>query len=460
MKTSYCSTLRWLERYRWQFFLVVVIVFCLASQFQFFPVLAIPFTTISASDPAFVLPSTMQVTGNRSSALSSFASFDLFDGYNATNTNNTTTLPAWMTAYFQWQMERMNEIRSANLPWTDQKLLILRCISEDRCGGTSDRLKSIPLFLALAAQSKRLLFIRWNRPFPIEEFLLPTTTFNWSVPESLQSLLDDDQDDTNNTATTSNTGSTSTGTLRHSRVYFDGQNVGKLAASTDDPNMWLVEGNVHLSGSSLYRKIAVKLQPSKPQKLDYTEFYHDLFPRVFRPSPPIHRLVLRVLQELQLQPNRFVVAHYRSKYPGEPYLESGKNGTILQAFCRNAIDCASSLAPGLPVYVAADTAASLLAAQTYSMVSKHRIVSRLDASSNSSNNLSMIAAAEDPPHLNFAQRDTPDAFYSIFVDLWIMAQSKCVAFGAGGFGRFGSLVSFNASCRMPHSKQGKMQSCV
>ena len=155
-----------------------------------------------------------------------------------------------------------------------------------------------------------------------------------------------------------------------------------------------------------------------------------------------------------------MVAHYRSKYPGEPYLESGKNGTILQAFCRNAIDCASSLAPGLPVYVAADTAASLLAAQTYSMVSKHRIVSRLDASSNSSNNLSMIAAAEDPPHLNFAQRDTPDAFYSIFVDLWIMAQSKCVAFGAGGFGRFGSLVSFNASCRMPHSKQGKMQSCV
>jgi hypothetical protein len=61
--------------------------------------------------------------------------------------------------------------------------------------------------------------------------------------------------------------------------------------------------------------------------------------------------------------------------------------------------------------------------------------------------------------LNFAKKEDPSAFFGIFVDLIVMSQSRCVSFGAGGFGRFGSLVSFNASCQIPHILKNRMQTC-
>ena len=141
------------------------------------------------------------------------------------------------------------------------------------------------------------------------------------------------------------------------------------------------------------------------------------------------------------------------------------NRTILEETVANAIQCASSLAPGLPVYVASDTVLSLQAAHRYAASNHHnhtnnrpRVVSHYRGGDSTSSSSPWLPA-EDPPHLNFAQREDPSAFYSIFVDLLIMSQSRCVSFGAGGFGRFGSLVSFNVSCRIPHSKKGKMQHC-
>jgi hypothetical protein len=71
-----------------------------------------------------------------------------------------------------------------------------------------------------------------------------------------------------------------------------------------------------------------------------------------------------------------------------------------------------------------------------------------------------ITLAEDPPHLNFAQPDDVSVFYTIFVDLFLMSYSSCVVYGAGGFGRMGSLVSYRPLCGIPYSvNHGKLQQC-
>jgi hypothetical protein len=457
------------DYHRWHLYLVLVIVFSLVSQWNFAPSII---SSVESSE--FVSPNGNLNVNKESSYL-----------FNTTTTHDDvgnladSSLPQWMKEYFEWHAKRLDEIQKhakegeSAFNWNEQRLLILRCVSEDRCGGTSDRLKSIPLFLALAAKTHRLLFVRWNRPFPLEDFLLPGPFLNWSVPASLHTVLL--KLDNNNHNHNNQTNKTSSSSPR--AVYFDGLKLPKLVAATEDPTIWLVEGNVHVSGTNLYRKLASQLlqtttAPPQAQasssSLDYASFYHELFPSLFVPAKPIERLVQQLLNDHHLRPNQFVVAHYRSKYPGEPYVKTW-NRTLLEETVVNAIHCASSLAPGLPIYVASDTVASLQAAQRYAASNSNnnntlRVVSHSMGDGNSSNTSSSsisrwLLPAEDPPHLNFAQRDDPSAFYSIFVDLMIMSKSRCVSFGAGGFGRFGSLVSFNVSCRIPHSIKGKMQHC-
>jgi hypothetical protein len=69
--------------------------------------------------------------------------------------------------------------------------------------------------------------------------------------------------------------------------------------------------------------------------------------------------------------------------------------------------------------------------------------------------------AVDPPHLNFDELSDPSGFYGIFVDLFLMSRAHCVTFGAGGFGRFGSLVSHHPTLGFPYTKNGGvLQNCT
>ena len=59
-----------------------------------------------------------------------------------------------------------NEVRGLSI------YVLLRCVRKDeKCYGTSDRWKMIPVMLKLAYVSQRLFFIYWSRPCPLEEFL-------------------------------------------------------------------------------------------------------------------------------------------------------------------------------------------------------------------------------------------------------------------------------------------------
>jgi hypothetical protein len=96
-------------------------------------------------------------------------------------------IPAWMKKYFRWHTaQRHHNLNPQN--WTSMRYLVMQCLEHHpRCGGTSDRLKSLPTMLRMASVTKRFLLIHWKRPAKLEEFLLPPKGgFDWRVPDWLR----------------------------------------------------------------------------------------------------------------------------------------------------------------------------------------------------------------------------------------------------------------------------------
>jgi hypothetical protein len=432
---------------------------------------------------------------------------------------NVSNIPKFMLEYFEWHGRQLQKLQSGALSWTpssDKEIapnspifMIMRCIDGDRCGGTSDRLKAFPLFILLAKQSNRVLLIRWGRrrPFYISAFLKPGPLWNWTVPEPLLRLLEDGDDgrQIQKNMTISNTAKMGKGLdaqkggrSSHQRVYHDGTKFKALRQDMLDPSIWVVEGNDYTGGATRYQNIvneALAQQPGnsswRPEDANYESFYHDLFHASFLPSPAIEKMLLAYVDRdttsneissdpslpVRMQLNGYMVAHYRAKYPREPYRETW-NVSVLEHTAIHAVDCARnrSSSKADAVYFASDTALAVQAIyKQYSLHEPHNpngssddiyVWSYLnlqysDVTQNEGETPNAtIPFATDPPHLNFANLNDPSGFYGIFVDLFLMSYSTCVVYGAGGFGRFGSLVSFQPKCGSAFTKQGGvLQQC-
>ena len=281
------------------------------------------------------------------------------------------------------------------------RFLVLRCaagkkignqrVVEDRCGGLSDRLKPFPLFLWYAATTNRILFIRWgrNRPAPIETFMVPGNVWNWTFPDELLRKIEKLEDAI---------GTDKKYDENFARLYFDGSTnehtemLGKIG----DRGIWMIEGNDFTGGYSRYKNFvtsAIEAASSsntkhsessdmfdastlEPRDALYESFYHDLFHATFLPSIGVQKLLSAYFYDPKLQTNiadgtnsdgnqvglppvstrswlpvplernRYAVAHYRAKYPREPYRET-QNRTILRETTIHAVECAKSRVGGL-----------------------------------------------------------------------------------------------------------------
>jgi len=430
-------------------------------------------------------------------------------------------IPPFMRDYFEWHGKQLQQLKEdAELSSGDDaylgnyRFLVMRCAStkngnetvEDRCGGFSDRMKAFPLFLWYAATSNRILFFRWDnsRPAPIETFLLPSSHWNWTMPEALArkiEQLDNETDD-----------------KRFTRLYFEGRNkpLKKMLSVLREMSVWMIEANDYTGGNMRYKsfveaamqkesdrfsEIVSKLRPDDAL---YENFYHDVFHATFRPSNGVETLLDSYFYDpkdlkappspswlpVPLKKDDYAVAQYRANYPKEPYRET-KNRTVLAEITIHAVECAksrvgrsNSTMDGVSaVYVTSDTALAVEAARNHyrdqnyaagvdptksSYVWTYLDLLSHDANAAEGDMMSdgtlatkpAITLAESPPHLNFATPDHVSAFYVIFVDLFLMSYSRCVVFGAGGFGRMGSLVSYRPTCGVAYSvNNGQLQHC-
>jgi hypothetical protein len=166
---------------------------------------------------------------------------------------------------------------------------------------------------------------------------------------------------------------------------------------------------------------------------------------VFTPSVPVQALTDQNMNDLGLTPNNYVAAHVRATYTRDTI---GKHEEI------RAINCAAQLAGSnattlTPIYFASDSAVTTRMALEYG--SKHHlaVVGRnitaeplhLHPGSSFFKYTNKIAAND------WKGRPASD-FYATFVDLYLLALSKCTTFGQGSYGSWAAaLGSRDLTCR-------------
>lgn len=105
-------------------------------------------------------------------------------------------LPDWVKRYAAWHRvqrrryldaKRGNSSDAAN----DVRFLVSRCLLPDKCGGASDRLQDMPYNLILANRTSRVLLVRWEKPAPLEHYLVPPPVhgIDWTIDDELDGYL-------------------------------------------------------------------------------------------------------------------------------------------------------------------------------------------------------------------------------------------------------------------------------
>jgi hypothetical protein len=340
---------------------------------------------------------------------------------------NSTVLPAWFKEYVVSHKEKRLALNETN--WKNQRFLIMRCLETDTgpwqlvCGGASDRLQSVPAMLMLANMTGRMLFIKWSRPAPLQEFLVPPTGgLDWTIPDWLDLHLD----------------------FQKLPVVFKTRTTKiamKEAASSKQ--IMTFRRQMHTNGATFYN------EHKSMNELEFNLVVRAFWDTLFTPSPPVAALIRQNMNDLHLVPGAYVSAHVRTLY-----MRDTSNDMNM---IRNAVNCATKLKPGLPVYFASDSSKATLAALQYGRSKENANVT---ATANATATVVARIADTEPMHLDrgsdylhesaVSTNVSASAYYDTFVDLYLLAGSQCLSYGRGGYGEWGALLSHNSTCSSHH----------
>lgn len=376
----------------------------------------------------------------------------VYEEYNSTKYgvnlwDRSNKLPTWMKKYFKWhKKQRRNMLTPEN--WRSMRLLIMECLQhQPKCGGTSDRLKPLPTLLRIAASTNRFLMIHWTRPSRLEEFLLPPKGgMDWRVPDWLRKYY------------AVNIASSVVRVRVPSLTFHYDSSPPYIAADTQlidyGEAVTLVDEARDVAASS---ELGVRAKYQSydggqgwyndqlaANETEFNEVFHDVWRVFFTPSPPIARKLKREMEQKGLAPGEYVAAHLRALY-GQETRSAGQT----KVWTRNAVNCASKLRPGKPIFFASDSKV----ASDYSVIYGGKMNG-------------IVATHEskpDPPlHLdkaeNFSDPSTPKRpirdYHDTFIDLYLIALGRCVFISKGGYGQWGLLIGGNTDCVMKF-KRGK-----
>jgi len=357
--------------------------------------------------------------------------------------------PEWMENYLDWHRETKSQLDPSN--WKDTKYLILGCFEGYKsCGGISDRLKPLPLLAWEAHQSKRILLIWWEKPKPLEEWLVPPSHadggVDWTIPSFLkEEILRDYPMIRKNNGLRTLTGWRQRETFRKGNM---GQRV--VVYNVQSP----LAGEDHYTEdqilhSNQFSKIGNTTVSHSPKiGNSYQDVFHHLFRRLFRPSPRLEKILEFKMKAHNLVPGEYTSVHLRALYGDRDHREH----THAIELAALGVNCASNLFPGAPVFFASDMSFAVDAAHAYGKLHGLPVVS-LDFEDESN----PIHLDKDP---NWKNRSAKE-YDSTFIDLYFLAESRCVAYSNGGYGLFGSLLSHEPDCKMRFFQgKKKIKECV
>ena len=325
------------------------------------------------------------------------------------------------TDYFDWHREKRNELDQSKETWTRLRYYIVECSDKfETCGGASDRLGPLPFHIRMAATYERLLLISWrdDRPAALETFLVPPQGgIDWRLPAwLLQKFQQVDQ---------------------HRRIatYLD----KILRWGPDNEARWLrVKYQTHDHGRVPYD--TRRISSNDPT---FAQVYHDVWRIFFTPTQPIAERIEAELQTLGLFPGSYVSVHVRALYGVE-----SRDEALIRAWAQNALRCATSRLPHMasPILFVSDSVIAKNEAISYGKKHGIPVVHR------------QANHEQEPLHLEKDKGSTNlEDFYDTFVDMLMIGLSRCTSHHLGGFGRLGSLISYNASCSF--RMKAAMESC-
>ena len=326
--------------------------------------------------------------------------------------SSVSSLPTWMADYFEWHKETRQSINGKN--WNCTKYMIMSCYTTDiKCGGLADRLKPLPSILLNAAITNRLLFIMWDRPKPLENwFKPPNDGIDWRLPKWLKQKL------------------------WKSRKWRSGQlndMVKRLDRWPNETALWLTIQTPD-GGEGYFAN-------HSRSESTYADVFHTLFRSFFTPVSRLQTAIDEQMQTHGLVPGEYASAHFRCMYGNRKWRDPLDTINITV----NGINCASNLFPGAPVYFASDVRFAVDVATEYG-----------------TQNAIQIATLDNngtPSHFDKDdgwQTRGVSYYDDTFLDLLMLADSKCVAYSNGGYGLFGSLLSHDATCIDRFFKSRKM----
>ena len=354
-------------------------------------------------------------------------------------------IPEWMKDYFRWHRWKRSTWKDPTIDNNadyreSERWLISQCLmSQDKrkCGGTADRLKPIPTLLRTAYENKRVFLIRWTRPAPLEEFLLPPAGgFDWRIPPALDEYIEDKRKGKR---------------LATKRLILEyaanGLSLVRARYQTGTPDKSYNELVFDTNSTELGTR-------DNQEQFGFEPLFSRVWSVLFTPSPPIQEILQSRLSSLGLVPNEYVASHLRALYAVDdrPLDE-------IHTFTENALACATNIYPGVPIFFASDAAQALEHAQ-------HFNGKQVQDDANQTIKLKVVTAADDkkastsgetpnndnstlnhPWHLD-SYIGPVENFYDTFVDLYMLAMAGCVTYGKGGYGHWGMLIGGHTQCQL------------
>ena len=390
----------------------------------------------------------------------------------------SSVLPQWLRDYFAWHRQQTDQLHQLWKPllqpmsdtesiaylWSQQhddihnderiKFFVVRCFSFDRkCGGLADRLLPLPYLLQVAHNTSRVLLIHFQKPAPLEEYLVPPREggIDWRIPPWLVRSFNFSGD---------------------SRRY---KTTSNLEWHANNPNETVIQSifQSYHYGSQNYEENRLQMAAvaggNSEEEPTFRQVVRDVWRVMFTPVLPIQKLIQQELSSLGVQPGHYAAIHCRVMYA---VVE--RDPQEIKVVTENAVHCASELyADDGPFFISSDSPESIRMALAYGK----QLANQSGPFSNERHPIVVArSAAKAPLHFGFipssagSKKDPKKVdfkavpyiasdYYDTYVDLYLMAMAECVTHGVGGYGKLASYLSYNETCSSHHFKK-KMRVCT
>jgi len=321
-------------------------------------------------------------------------------------------IPQWARDYIAWHSIQ----RKYHLNDPSTRFLTVACHNPGFCGGISDRLKSMPYYIEVANQTRRVLFIKWQK-YNLEDFLLPREgSLDWRLPDGID------------------IGSKPDATSHEIKEVLDNPK-----HPLNRKKNLIVQANTNLYNPKNF------ITEERPTGLGS---YSNIMDLLFVPIPALTMAIRKAMDSLGLINKQYVAAHYRTL--ADSHTEVNDKSI---AESHRAIDCAVQTAGNdttVPIYFAASKTKFVEYILKDSPYARQRNppvkVVGLD---------NLVRLHSDKTGIGY---NDPRDLYPAFVDLWLLKYSKCVSYGHLGFGKFGHDLS-GEDCGIHHIHYGLGNKC-